>query len=137
MKENCGYCSVGLLLGRLFLSVIFLIAGLSKFANYDSTAAYMISKGIPMLPYTLVAAALCEILGSLSLILGYKARWGALLLLIFIIPTTIIFHNFWSYEGPQQQQQFIEFLKNLGIIGGLILAATTGPGKYSIDAVGH
>ena len=135
MKGTPGVCSVGLLVGRLFLSVIFLIAGLSKFVNFESTSAYMAAKGMTMIPFFLIGGAVVEVIGSLSLIMGFKARWGALLLILFMIPTTLIFHNFWDYEGPQQQQEFIEFLKNLGIIGGLIYAATAGPGRFSIDAL--
>jgi len=128
----------GLFLGRVALCTIFILAGVGKFLNYDGTAQYMASKGMTMIPIFLVLAALVEICGGLSLLLGLRARMGATLLFLFLIPVTIIFHDFWNLTGPDKQAQMIEFLKNLGIFGGLLYVMSIGPGPWSIDAyAGH
>jgi putative oxidoreductase len=121
------------LAGRFFLSLIFLLSGLGKIADWQGTAGYMASKGMPLVPFFLLGAIVLEVAGGLSLLLGYKARWGALLLLIFLIPATLIFHNFWALEGQERQLQMIMFLKNLAILGGILLVASWGSGPYSLD----
>jgi putative oxidoreductase len=133
-ETNMGVCSVGKLLGRICLSAIFLFAGIGKLVNYEGTLQYMASAGITMTPFFLIAAAAVEILGGLSLLLGYKIRFGALMLLLFLIPTTLIFHNFWTLQGADRQAQLVEFLKNLAIFGGLLFVGSTGAGCFSLDA---
>jgi len=93
----------------------------------------MADKGMPAVPVFLVGAILCEIGGGLSLLLGCKARLGALLLFLFLIPTTLVFHNFWDYQGAEQKMQMINFMKNLAIMGGLALVVGFGPGPISVD----
>lgn len=120
--------------GRLLLAAIFIMSGFGKFADWAGTAGYMASKNLPAIPVLLVIAACAEILGGLSVLLGWKARWGALALILFLIPTTFIFHNFWAYQGMERQTQMINFMKNLSILGGLAMVAALGPGPRSIDA---
>jgi putative oxidoreductase len=120
-------------LGRIFLAQIFLAAGWNKLRSWDQTAALITSRGMPLAPLLLAAAVLVEIGGALCIILGYKARFAALALFLFLIPTTLIFHNFWSYHGMEQQTQMAMFMKNLAIMGGLLLAAGCGPGPLSAD----
>lgn len=119
--------------GRILLGLIFVVSGLGKIPGWNETAQYMASKGMPLVPLFLVGAIVVEIVGGLSLWLGYKARWGALLLIVFLIPATLIFHNFWTLEGMDRQVQMIMFLKNLAIMGGLFLVIGLGPGGYSLD----
>lgn len=122
------------LLGRLFLAAIFLMSGVGKIGNWDGTSGYMASKGMPLVPLLLVAAIALEVLGGVSVVIGFKARIGALALIVFLVPTTLIFHGFWAYTGQELQQQMVHFLKNLSILGGLLLVATHGAGPISIDA---
>lgn len=126
--------TLGMFLGRLCLSVVFIFGGLGKFMDYDSTAQYMASKGFTFIPFFLVSAALVELIGGLSLLLGLKVRWGAAILLLFLIPTTLIFHDFWNLFGAAKQTQMINFLKNLAIFGGLTYVLINGAGRFSIDA---
>jgi putative oxidoreductase len=126
--------SLTMLIGRLLIATIFILAGASKFLDYDQTSAYMASKGMTMIPLFLVGAAAFEIIGGLSLLVGYKTRIGAALLLIFLIPTTIIFHSFWNTSGAEHAQAQIDFLKNLAIFGGLLYVLNFGAGPLSIDA---
>ena len=120
-------------LGRILLSAIFISSGYHKITGWEQTANYMAAKALPMVPVLLVGAILVEIVGGLSVVVGFKARIGAALLIVFLIPTTVIFHDFWAYEAPQQQDQLINFMKNLAILGGLFQIAAVGPGPWSID----
>ena len=72
--------------------------------------------------------------GGLALLLGFHTRAAALLLFLYLIPTTLVFHNFWAYPPEQQQLQMIMFLKNLAIMGGLGMLVSFGPGPLSLDA---
>lgn len=131
-----GLGSFGLFLGRLCLATIFVMAGIGKFLDFEGTAKYMESAGMTMIPFFLYGAAVVEILGGLSVFLGFKTRLGATLLLLFLIPTTIIFHGFWNLEGAMRMMQTTEFLKNLAIMGGLLYVIVCGPGRMSLDGSG-
>jgi putative oxidoreductase len=109
--------------GRVLLSLIFLLSGLGKIIDWDGNAQVMASQGLPLIPLLLVGAIVTELAGGLSVLLGWKARWGALLLFLYLIPTTLIFHDFWTFTGPEMQTQLVNFLKNLSIMGGLLLVA--------------
>ncbi len=115
------------LLARIFLSTIFLWSGINKILNPVGTQEFMAAQGLPFTGILLVFAIATEILGGLSVLLGYKARWGATLLLVFLIPTTIIFHNNLADRMTQ-----IMFLKNLGIIGGLLMIVQYGAGQLVV-----
>lgn len=121
------------LLGRFLISSIFIMSGLSKIGGWEQTAGYMASKGMPAVTLFLAGAIIFEVLGGLSVLLGFKARLGAIALIIFTIPAALIFHNFWAFEGMEQQTQMIMFMKNLAIIGGLLLITSFGSGPLSID----
>jgi putative oxidoreductase len=89
-------------------------------------------------PFFHVAAMLTELVGGLSLLLGYKARLGALLLFLFLIPVTLTFHSFWTYTDPKEQQDnMLFFMHNLTLMGGLLLVMTFGPGPLSVDLKGR
>jgi putative oxidoreductase len=118
-------------IGRVALGTIFVVSGLGKLAAWSGTVAYAGSKGVPVV--LLVIATALELLGALSVVLGFKARWGVLALLIFLVPVTLVFHNFWAVPAQQQQLELVNFLKNLGIGGGLLIVLGTGAGPFSID----
>jgi putative oxidoreductase len=120
-------------IGRLLLSAIFIMSGIHKITAWSDTADSMTREGMIAVPLFLLGAVVFEIAGGLSVLLGYWTRCGALLLIIFLIPTTIIFHDFWTYESAEQQMQMIHFMKNLAILGGLCFVLTYGPGPVSID----
>ena len=124
------------LVGRLLLSAIFLFAGAGKIMDYAGTAQQMADRGMPAVELLLPAAIAVEILGGLSLLLGFQTRLGALLLFLFLIPTTLIYHNFWAVPDPgQYHMQLIHFMKNLAIMGGLLEFCAAGAGAISIDAL--
>lgn len=109
--------------GRVLLGLIFLMSGIGKIFDWQATAGYMSSMGMPWIPFFFVGAILLEIAGGTSLIFGYRPRCGALALILFLIPTTLIFHAFWNYQGMENKIQMISFMKNLSILGALILVS--------------
>ena len=129
MDKNSG---VTLLVARFGVGAIFLISGVGTLAAWSATAAFARSKGVPTL--LLAAATVLEILGAISVLTGWKARWGAAALVAFLVPVTLVFHNFWAYQGAEAQLQTIQFLKNVSIGGGLLAIFATGPGALSVDA---
>ncbi|MBD2344582.1 DoxX family protein [Anabaena subtropica] len=116
------------LVARSFLAVIFIYAGLNKVFNFAGTSESMAKAGLPIVGVLLVFTIAFQILGGLSIILGYKAEIGAILLIIFMIPATIAFHN--PLADPSQVNNFF---KNLSIIGGLLLVLVYGSGPLSLD----
>jgi putative oxidoreductase len=124
----------GQLAGRILVTAIFLISGYHKIIGFSGVAGFMASKGIPFAEVLLVCAIVFEIAGGLMVLLGWNARWGALLLFVFTIPATLIFHNFWAVGGAEYQNQFNHFLKNLAILGALAYIMAVGSGPYSLKS---
>ena len=113
-------------LGRIFLSTIFLIEGMNKIFNYESTIEYMENFNVP--EYLAIPAIIVEILFPLLLIVGYQTKISALVLAIFTLATALIFHTDFT-----NQMQLTSFLKNFAIAGGFLIIFVNGAGKYSID----
>ena len=114
------------LIGRIFISLIFLLGGIGKIFNQEITIGYMESFGVP--GYLLVPAIIIEILFPLLVIIGYKTKLAAIILALFTISLAIIFHTDFS-----NQMQLMSFLKNFAIAGGFLIIFVRGAGKYSID----
>ena len=113
-------------LGRIFLSTLFLIEGTNKIFNYEGTIQYMEIFDVP--GYLAIPAIILEILFPLLLIIGYQTKIAALVMTIFTIVVAIIFHtNF------DDQMQFITFFKDIAIAGGFIIIFVNGAGKFSVD----
>ncbi len=123
----------GLLVGRILLALIFILSGYGKIAGFEGTAGYMASQGLPMVNILLVLTIVIELGGGLLIAIGYKARWAALVIFLFLIPVTVIFHNFWAVDPEQMRGQLIQFQKNLAIMGGMLYVFIAGPGAYSLD----
>ena len=113
-------------LGRIFLSTIFLIEGMNKIFNYVSTIEYMENFNVP--EYFAIPAIIVEILFPLLLIVGYQTKISALALAIFTLATALIFHTDFT-----NQMQLTSFLKNFAIAGGFLIIFVNGAGKYSVD----
>lgn len=123
----------GPLAGRILLSFMFIMSGWGKIGNFSETAAYMASKGMPFTEVLLAGAIAVEFGCGLMLLVGWKARFAALAIFLFIIPTTLIFHNFWAADPAQAENQMIHFMKNLTIMGGMIYVMAFGAGPLSLD----
>ena len=113
-------------LGRIFLSMIFLFEGINKIFNYEGTIKFMESFNVPGL--LAIPTIILEILFPLLLIIGYQTKLSALVLAIFTLATALIFHTDFT-----NQMQLISFLKNFAIAGGFLILFINGAGKYSLD----
>ena len=113
-------------LGRIFLSTIFLIEGMNKIFNYEDTIEYMENFNVP--EYLAMPAIIVEILFPLLLIVGYQTKISALVLAIFTLAAALIFHTDFT-----NQMQLTSFLKNFAIAGGFLIIFVNGAGKYSLD----
>ena len=122
------------LAGRILLSVIFLLSGISKLMNWSETANMMAAHGMTAIPFFLTMAVIIEIAGGLALLLGWQTRAASLILFLYLIPVTLVFHHFWDLQEPVRQMQMINFLKNLAIMGGLLEFCAVGAGGLSVDA---
>jgi len=109
--------NVSTLAGRALLALIFIVSGFGKITGFSGTAGFMASKGMPMAEVLLVGAIAAEFLGGLMLLVGWKARWAALAIFLFIIPATLVFHNPAGLTGQEAQTQMINVMKNLAIRG--------------------
>ncbi len=121
------------LLARIFMSTIFLISGYGKFVGYSGQVENLSAMGVPMAGFLIIAAIVFEIGGGGLLLLGFKSRIAAAALIVFTITATLMFHAFWTFEGAERATQMINFLKNLSIMGGLLMVVAYGSGPYSID----
>ena len=114
------------LIGRIFISLVFLLSGINKIGNYEGTIEWMESIGIPGI--FLIPAIILEIIAPILIIVGYKVKISATLLSIFCIATAIIFHNDFS-----NQMQFISFMKNIALAGGFLFIVVNGAKDFSLD----
>ena len=95
----------------------------------------MADKGLPAVDALLSVAVGLELVGGILVLLGLYARWGALALLAFLVPVTLIMHNFWTLPEAEAMKQMINFMKNVSIAGGLLMVLALGAGPLSIDAL--
>ncbi len=115
------------LIARILLSAMFLWSGVQKILHPADTQAYMSAYGMPLTSLFLAIAILLELGGGLSVLLGYKVRWGAIALIVFLIPATLIFHT--DLSDPIQQ---IMLFKNLAMLGGLLMVVQYGGGAIAV-----
>ena len=121
------------LAGRILISVIFLISGFFKVGGYAQMVGYATAVHLPAPGVAIAAAAAVELACGLAILAGFKTRFAAWLLFLYLIPVTYFFHNFWAVQGQEQQIQMVNFLKNVAIMGGLLVLSVNGAGAYSAD----
>jgi putative oxidoreductase len=122
-------------LGRLLLCTIFLMSAVgNKIPHFSDVARIMDSVNMPAPQLMLVGAIVFLVVGSLSVIAGYKARIGAALLLTFLVLASYYFHPFWKLGGQAQQEQMIQFMKNLSMMGAMLFIVANGSGQMSLDS---
>lgn len=121
------------LLGRLFFALIFLMAGPNHFSS--QTIGYAASQGVPLASIAVPFSGLLAIVGGLSILVGYRARFGAWLIALFLIGVTPMMHKFWAVNDPMMHQmQMIMFMKNVAMLGGALLISQFGSGPWSLDS---
>jgi putative oxidoreductase len=126
--------STTMLVARVLISAIFLLSGIAKLTDPAGAIGHMERVGLPNANVLLYVAAFAEILGGLAVLSGFLARVGSLGLVVYLAITTLVFHRFWELQGQEMVMQNVQFMKNLAIMGGLLLLYAVGPGRYSIDA---
>jgi putative oxidoreductase len=122
------------LVARALMTLEFLVAANGKIFGWSGQAAYMASKGITFVTPLLAAALAIEALGSLLLILGFRARAAAAVMFIYLGIVSVRMHAFWAMTDMAAGQNETHFFKNLGMMGGLLMIAIYGAGAWSIDA---
>lgn len=122
------------LFGRVLLSIIFIVSGFSKLFAFHALAGILVAKGFPLANVAAGVAIAIEIVGGLAILTGFKAKVTAWIVFLYLIPTTLLFHNFWTMQGPMRMDNQVHFMKNLAIMGGLLLLASNGAGRFSLDA---
>lgn len=120
------------LLGRLMITYIFATSGIGKVFSWSDNLRYMNTRHLPMIPVLLAIAMVIELAGSICLISGYQARVAAFVMFLYTTAVTAIFHNYWAATGMMAGMQETHFRKNLAIMGGLLVLAYSGPGKWSL-----
>ena len=118
--------------GRLCFALIFILSGVGHFSS--DMIGYAASAGVPAANLAVPLSGVLALAGGLMILLGFKARVGAWLLILFLVPVTLLMHRFWGIEDAQQATlQRVSFLKNLALIGGALLIAYWGAGPLSVD----
>ena len=121
------------LVGRILFSLLFLAAVPGHFKS--ETIAFAASQGVPLANLAVPASGILALLGGLSILLGYKARWGGIALVAFLAPVTLMMHKFWAVSDPMMHQlQMVMFMKNVALIGGALTFVVHGAGALSLDA---
>ena len=122
------------LVGRLMLAYLFIPAGLAKVTGFQGSVGYASAMGMPLPEVGVAIGALIEIFAGLAILLGFKAKWGALVLAFFTLVASFIFHAYWNLPAEQVMMQQLMFNKNMAIVGGLLLLSAFGAGRYAFDA---
>ncbi len=120
------------LLGRILYSSIFIMSGPTHFMA--SSIGYAANKGVPLASIVVPLSGIIAFVGGLSILLGYKAKYGAWLIVVFLLPVTFMIHNFWAYsDAMMRQMQMANFMKNISMLGAALLIAHFGSGPLSVD----
>ena len=122
------------LVGRILFSTIFIMTIMGHFSQQD--ISFAAAAGVPLASIAVPVSGIIAFLGGLSIAFGYKAKWGAWLIVLFLVPITLMMHNFWSAPDKMTaQMQLAMFIKNLSILGGALMIAYFGTGPLSLDSL--
>jgi putative oxidoreductase len=122
------------LVGRILFSTIFLMTIMGHFSQQD--ISFAAAAGVPLASIAVPLSGIIAFLGGLSIAFGYKAKWGAWLIVLFLVPITLMMHNFWAAPDKMAaQMQMAMFIKNLSILGGALMIAYFGTGPLSLDSL--
>lgn len=124
---------LAILIARICISSLFIWAAFEKLVHWGKTVEYVKQKNIPYATLALPLAIAIQVLGGLSLLLGYQVRIGALILILFIIPAAIRFHDFWNLEGSVRLMEKASFMKDVALFAGLIMILVIGGGRFCLN----
>lgn len=120
-------------IGRVLFALIFVASIVGHFSSAEITEAA--AHGVPLATILVPLAGIIALVGGVSIMLGYRARFGALLLIVFLVPVTLVMHKFWGLADPQMaMMQKVNFMKNTSLIGACLLIMFFGSGPYSLDS---
>ena len=132
LAQSTAWSHVAVPAGRFFYALVFLLSSPGHFQR--STMDYAAGHGVPMANILSPLSGLMILIGSLSIMLGYKSRFGALLIILFLIPVTLVMHDFWNLTDPMQVMfQRAMFMKNTSMLGAALLIFYFGSGPLSLD----
>ena len=118
--------------GRVLFVLIFVASAVGHFSS--ATISEASAHGVPFATILVPLAGLIALVGGVSIMLGYRARFGALLLVVFLVPVTLVMHRFWGLADVQEaMMQRVNFMKNVSLIGGCLMIMHFGSGPYSLD----
>jgi putative oxidoreductase len=121
------------LLGRFFYVLIFLLAAANHFSK--QTISYAAAQGVPLASVAVPLSGIIALAGGLSILLGYRAKTGDWLIVLFLVPVTLMMHKFWTVHDPMMAQtQMVMFMKNVALLGAALLITQFGSGPLSLDA---
>jgi putative oxidoreductase len=121
-----------LIAGRILFSALFIFSALGHFK--PGTIAFASSKGVPFASFFVPFSGVMELVGGISILIGYEAKLGAWLIVLFMIPVTFVFHQFWKITDPlQKQMEMATFLKNISIMGAALILTYFGSGQFSLQ----
>jgi putative oxidoreductase len=126
-----------LLASRVLLALIFVISGFGKLTGFEGFVGTLAAHGLPLPTLWAIPGVAAEFLGSLCILLGLWARPAALVMFVFTGFAALIAHEFWAADPASYQLQWIQFMKNLAIMGGFLALFIAGPGAISIDGRGR
>jgi putative oxidoreductase len=124
-----------LLFGRVLMALIFVQSGFGKLLDIDGFTASLAGKGVPLAGIFGVIGPGVEFFGGLAVLLGLQTRYAAVLIAVFTIVATAISHRYWEFSDAARRVQEANFMKNVCIIGGFLLLAAVGGGRFSIDTL--
>lgn len=128
------FANGGLLLSRIIICILFIWGGINKLQSWEWISQFLFEYGVPFASTMLVLAMMLEFGCGLLILVGFKTRAAAVVLLCVLIPATFLFHQFWKFEGMYAVLQHEQFMANLALVGGLLFLSVAGPGRFSVDA---
>jgi putative oxidoreductase len=124
------------LIGRLMLAAIFLVSAIQhEIPQFGSVASTMAAKGVPQPVVSLAIAITVMFIGSFLVILGFRARVGAAMLMALLAFTSYFLHDFWNFQGDERQVQLVQFMKNFALMGAMLFIIANGPGAMSLSGL--
>jgi putative oxidoreductase len=117
------------------LSATFVISALRHLTHWSAALDEMAGDGMPRSSFLLTGSIVLRLIGGLSILLGFYARAGAALLVVFVVPAAFLAHDFWAMPAERQTHELIEFLNNLAMAAGALLVVLNGAGRWSVDAI--
>lgn len=123
-----------LLLARMLICWIFVHSALGQIVSFAYWTGRVAEKGVPLPAVAITASIVLQLVGGMALLVGAETRLATWALIVFLIPTTPIMHNFWMMQGAARDAQENNFLRNMAILGGLLYVGKFGGGHYSVDS---